>query len=220
MSRRCSGSPIPLNVLGLLDLLDRYRPTLEAELESHLVEHRSREAADLGQRALRIGRDILDLDEFSDLALPGGLAKRQRPARKARAPKARDREATRPRRSTVNSGDREAPDGRRIRYEEVPFENGSTAHSRFASGVVQTNTLHPDYIQATRTAEGRLAYAALMIGKETIAFNDRSGAAGDFLEKLLDFYFKLQTRTRTRGKKTLRTISSTGANQAHLDLPS
>ena len=30
------------------------------------------------QRALRIARDILDLDEFRDLALPGGLAKRGR----------------------------------------------------------------------------------------------------------------------------------------------
>jgi hypothetical protein len=205
--------------VALLDLLDRYRPTLEAELETHLAEHRDREAADLGQRALRIARDILDLDEFRDLALPGGLAKRQRPGRTAQAPKARGREATRTRRSTVNPGNHEAPEGRRIRYEEVPFENGSTAHSRFASGVVQTNTLHPDYAQAARTADGRLTYAALMIGKETIAFNDRTGAAGDFLEKLLDFYFKLQTRTRSRGKKTLRTISS-DAGQAHLDLPS
>lgn len=39
-----------------------------------------------------------------------------------------------------------------------------------------------------------------MIGKETIAFNDRTGIAGDFLEKLLDFYFKLQARTRN-GKR-------------------
>jgi hypothetical protein len=42
----------------------------------------------------------------------------------------------------------------------------------------------------------------LMIGKESIAFNDRTGAAGDFLEKLLDFVFMLQARSRkTRGRR-------------------
>ena len=205
--------------IALLDLLDRYRPTLEAELETHLDEHRARETADLGQRALRIARDILDLDEFRDLALPGGLAKRRRPDATTKAPTARTRGPARTRRSSANPGDHEAAEGRRIRYEEVPFENGSLAHSRFLAGVVQANTLHPDYLQAARTAEGRLAYAALMIGKETIAFNDRSGAAGDFLEKLLDFYFKLQARTRRRSKKSLGATSSP-ADQARLDLPS
>ena len=53
--------------IGLLDLLDRYRPTLESQLETHLRAHRAKQAADVEQRALRIARDILDLDEFSDL---------------------------------------------------------------------------------------------------------------------------------------------------------
>jgi len=92
-------------------------------------------------------------------------------------------------------------DPRIVQTNQTPFENGSSAHSRFVSGAVQANTLHPDYAQAARSSDGRLAYAALMIGKETIAFNDRSGSAGDFLEKLLDFSFKLQNRTRTSGKK-------------------
>ena len=39
-----------------------------------------------------------------------------------------------------------------------------------------------------------------MIGKESIAFNDRTGTTGDFLEKLLDFYFKLHARRPTRGR--------------------
>jgi hypothetical protein len=80
----------------------------------------------------------------------------------------------------------------------VPFEAGSTAHSRFIQGVVQANTLHPDFLDAARSTDSRLAYAALMIGKESIAFNDRTGTAGDFLEKLLDFYFKLQSRKAKR----------------------
>ena len=42
--------------------------------------------------------------------------------------------------------------------------------------------------------------AALMIGKESIAFNDRTGTAGDVLEKLLDRHFKLHAQRPKRGK--------------------
>ena len=67
---------------------------------------------------------------------------------------------------------------------------------------MQANTLHPDYQHAARSADARLVYAALMIGKESIAFNDRTGTAGDFLEKLLDFYFKLHAQRPARGRRS------------------
>lgn len=186
--------------IAFLDLLDRYRPTLDAELQTHLAAHRAKQASDIERRALRIARDILDLEEFRDLALPGGLAKRGRPEPAASEPAVRAREK-RARKTPKEPGDRASPRGRRIGYQEVPFENGSRAHSRFIEGVVQANTLHPDYVHAARSPESRLAYAALLIGKETIAFNDRSGLAGDFLEKLLDFHFKLFVRRPRRGRK-------------------
>jgi hypothetical protein len=53
-----------------------------------------------------------------------------------------------------------------------------------------------------------------MIGKESIARNDRSGITGDTLEKLLDFSCKLQGRTGKRGRRR----ASPGAQQAALDL--
>lgn len=204
--------------LALLDLLDRYRPTLEAELGTHLAAHRAKQAADIEKRALRIARDILDLDEFRDLALPGGLAKRNRPAAGLPSASGRQRKTARRAKPPADPGQRPSPRGQQIRYEEVPFENGARAHSRFVAGVVQANTLHPDYQQAQRTLESRLGYAAVLIGKETIAFNDRSGQAGDFLEKLLDFSFKLQSRTRKRGKQSDATPGDAG--QIGLDLPS
>jgi hypothetical protein len=195
--------------IAVLDLLDRYLPTLNAELDGHLAAYRARQASEIGERALRLARDILDLDEFRDLALPGGLAKRGRPeppvpSSSARVPKSRSRN------QPVDPGREPSTRGRRIRYEEVPFEAGAAAHSRFVDGVVQANTLHPDFVQASRSSDARLVYAALMIGKESIAFNDRSGAAGDFLEKLLDFYFKLQARSR-KTKKRLRPAEDMGA---------
>ena len=201
--------------IALLDLLDKYLPTLEAELEGHLAARRAQQASEIGDRALRIARDILDLAEFRDLALPGGLAKRGRPepaTTRAAAPGRTRRRSGEP---PKTPGQVSSARGRRIRYEEVPFEAGSTAHSRFAAGVVQANTLHQDFQQAARSGDARLAYAALMIGKESIAFNDRTGAAGDFLEKLLDFYFKLNAKKSKRGKGR---PDAMGAEQELLDL--
>ena len=187
--------------VALLDTLDRLLPTLQAELDHHLSSHRAQQASQIEERAMRLARDILDLEEFRDLALPGGLAKRGRPAPPVHDDeRSTKRGRTRRGDSPAFPGTEKSPRGRRIRYEEVPFDGGARAHSRFVEGVVQANTSHPDYIDASRSVEGRLSYAAMMIGKESIAFNDRTGAAGDFLEKLLDFVFKLQSRSRKRGR--------------------
>jgi hypothetical protein len=192
--------------VAFLDLLDRLLPTLQAELDDHLVALRTREAGAIAERALRLARDILDLDEFRDLALPGGLSKRSR-QNPALAPgagvKRRKRQPSGE--PPVGPGTEPSMRGRRIGYEELPFESGSRAHSRFVQGVVQVNTLHPDYQQAVRSTDSRLAYAALMIGKESIAWNDRSGLASDFLEKLLDFHFRLLARNRRRGRRPRKT---------------
>jgi hypothetical protein len=200
--------------IALLDLLDRYLPTLEAELDGHLAAQRARQASEIGDRALRLARDILDLDEFRDLALPGGLARRGRPEPAAPGRTAQGRTRRTNGEPPKAPGTDPSSRGRRIRYEEVPFENGSRAHSRFVSGVVQANTLHPDFLQAARSGDSRLVYAALMIGKESIAFNDRTGAAADFLEKLLDFYFKLHARKPKRARRP----RPAGAEQEPLDL--
>jgi len=37
-------------------------------------------------------------------------------------------------------------------------------------------------------------YAALMIGKETIAYNDKNHVSDEFLERLLSFLFELKRR--------------------------
>ncbi|MGH8706820.1 MAG: hypothetical protein ACREVD_02015, partial [Burkholderiales bacterium] len=84
---------------------------------------------------LRLARDILDLDEFRELALPGGLAKRGRPAPTTPVPPDRKPRARRKEPSAA-PGEVRSPRGQRIRYEEVPFDS-SLAHSRFVDGVVQ-----------------------------------------------------------------------------------
>lgn len=86
-------------------------------------------------------------------------------------------------------------EGRGINYEEIPFEEGPSKHSRYVSRIVQINTFNPDYKQEmTGSDEMKLAYATLMIGKETIAYNDKSGTVDEYLEKILTFYFRLKSR--------------------------
>lgn len=88
-------------------------------------------------------------------------------------------------------------EGPRITYEEVPFEEGPSKHSRYISRKIQINELNNDYrqeVKMSKSEEIKLAYATLMIGKETIAYNDKSGAADDYLEKILSFYFRLKNK--------------------------
>jgi hypothetical protein len=114
--------------VSFLDALDRYLPTLQAELDAYLTADGAREAEAIAERALKLARDILDLDEFRDLALPGGLARRGRPQPASEPDQAATRRTRRrtPRDDAppAEPGTDPSPRGRRIRYEEVPFASG------------------------------------------------------------------------------------------------
>lgn len=89
----------------------------------------------------------------------------------------------------------EKGEGPRINYQEIPFEEGPLKHSRYVSRIIQINTLNSDYKQETTGSQDAiLAYTVLMIGKETIAYNDKTGATDEYLEKILSFYFRLKSR--------------------------
>jgi len=89
----------------------------------------------------------------------------------------------------------EEKEGPRINYEEKPFEEGPLKHSQYISRIIQINTLNSDYKrEMIGPDEAKLVYATLMIGKETIAYNDKSGVVDDYLEKILSFYFRLKSK--------------------------
>jgi len=91
---------------------------------------------------------------------------------------------------------RELGEGR-INYEERPFEEGPSKHSRCISKILQINTLNPDYKEQMQGSDQqKLFYAALMIGKETLAFNDKTERADEFLERLLTFLFQLKRKSK------------------------
>jgi hypothetical protein len=98
-------------------------------------------------------------------------------------------------------------EGPRITYEEWPFEEGPSKHSRYISRKIQINKLNSDYrqeVKISKSEETKLAYATLMIGKETIAYNDKSGAADDYLEKILSFYFRLKNKLTGTSPTTVK----------------
>jgi len=182
--------------IDLLDALDRHRPQIETEVAQLKAEQEEKELSEVQRKALQLAREILDLEDFKDLELPGGLAKSRarngngqlKPAGEKTGEKADE------------PGDHVQPYGPRIGYQEIAFTDGRVRHSRFVKGVVQANILHPDYQQEVALSDSKLAYATLLIGKEAIAYNDKSGHADDELEKLLSFYFTLKERLRSAGR--------------------
>jgi len=87
-------------------------------------------------------------------------------------------------------------EGPRITYEEAPFIDEPSKHSRYISKKIQINELNKDYIAVKRenSEQLELLYATLLIGKEIIAYGDKSGVVDDYLEKLLSYYFELQRK--------------------------
>lgn len=189
--------------VALLEVLDRHRSQVEAEVEQLRAEERERELSEIQRQAVQLAREILDLDDFRDLELPGGLAK----ARAAGAAGAAgDDGGVRPTgrqtgEKSGDPGDHPEPRGPRIRYREVVFQEGARRHSRYSGGVVEANTLNADYQREVAAGpQSKLGYATLLIGKEAIGFNDKSGASEEQLEKLLSFYFTLKRLIGTNGR--------------------
>jgi hypothetical protein len=88
-------------------------------------------------------------------------------------------------------------EGRGISYKQEPFEDGPRRHSEFVAGTVRVNELNPDFIREDKGSDQqKLAYGALMIGKEAIAYNDKSKATDHFLEKFLSYLFQVQLKAR------------------------
>ncbi len=186
-----------------LRLLESYEGEFQRRVDALREEEARRAISELQRKAIDLARNILDTEEFRDLELPGGLARSKSPAERERSSPPGEDKGERAR----DPGDKPAPGGRRFGYEEVAFEEGPAKHSRFREGRIQANVLNPDYKrEMAGPEEARLAYAALLIGKEIVAYNDSLGACDEYLEKLLSYYFRLKQtiapRAAAPGKRT------------------
>jgi hypothetical protein len=180
---------------SLLVLLNRHRPQVEAEVEELKEREREKALSDIQKKAIQLAREILDLQEFRDLELPGQLAKPRGPAQEKRSVPTGERTGER-----SHEPGQKKNGGLRINYVEKAFEDGAGRHSRIVGGTIECNDSNPDYIQEkSGPEEAQVAYGTLIIGKETVAYNDKSGGADDHLERLLGFYFKLKARLAPSG---------------------
>jgi hypothetical protein len=171
--------------------LDKIRPSIEDEVEELRIKEEEKRLTQIQRKAIQLAREILDQQQFRGLGLLGGLSKKRGPITKHPGAHPGTLTGTRSR----TAGDVSRSGGMRIAFAEVPFEDGASRHSRFLSGTVQVNMLNQDYKrEMAGTEQAKLSYATLMIGKETIAYNDDSKAADDFLEKLLSFLFEVRAR--------------------------
>lgn len=181
--------------LQFLVELDKISSSIEEEVEELRLEEEEKKLTGIQKKAIELAREILNQEQFKSLELLGGL-RRQRGAiihRGVTHPTGISTGA----RSTAE-GTRPHLGGMRVAFAEVPFEDGSSKHSRFLSGIVQVNTTNEDYKREMKGRdEAKLAYATLMIGKETIAYNDKSKATDGFLEKLLSFTFQVKRRAKS-----------------------
>ena len=96
---------------------------------------------------------------------------------------------------------------------------------------MKANTLNSDYkreLLGPTTDSQTVFYACLIIGKETLVFNDKTGLANQYLEDLLSFLFEVKDRagatiigTRRRLSRRQRDSSSTNGQvvNGNLNLP-
>jgi len=272
--------------IGLLDELDRIRPSIEVEVEDLRQEEAKKKLTEVQRKAIELAREILNIEEFKDLELLEGLGRKLPEPRlplngfdfvpssirleprengtlplKASVPKVvpdnsevklsiddslvelkihnlilnaseADKDGivtkhisfvgksktTVPAKLVATTGNLKAiahirvaeseqkrepitgkeREGHGINYKETPFEEGPSKHSRYGhvSRVIEINELNEDYKQEVLNGseQTQLAYAALMIGKETIAYNDKTGITDEYLEKMLSFYFRLKSK--------------------------
>jgi hypothetical protein len=159
-------------------------------LKSEQLEETKRKAF---EKALELAKEILAEEAFRDLVMLSGLSRRTPPTGEQtskRKPGERTGERSR------KPGDQQASLGLRIAYQEEMFPDGVGPHSRFTAGVVVANTLNPDWRAEVQkgSLEQETMYIGLLIAKETLAFNDRTGAANDHLERMLTFLYSIKNK--------------------------
>ncbi|MEK7281302.1 MAG: hypothetical protein AAB037_02985, partial [Chloroflexota bacterium] len=173
--------------------LEKICPLLEAEVKELRDQEQQKRLTDIQKRAVELAREILDQEQFHDLDLLGGLRRTRGPVVHHGVTHPTGTETGKRPRKKDKIGH---PGGLRVYYEEVAFEKEPHLHSRFMAGTVQVNTHNEDFKrEQLGTEQERLAYGALMIGKETIVYNDLSWASNDFLEKMVSYLFQVKLVT-------------------------
>jgi len=186
------GFAIDAGWMAFMAWLESVEPSIRTEVEEHRLEEDIQRIQEVQDKAKRIAEEIFETEPWQEMELLGGMRrKRGKRKRKKRNPRGTETGE----RAKQKSGSNPDPKGLRFSFKEVPLED-PWRHSTFEAGTLKVNTRNPNYVQ--RVLKGTkiqaTRYIALLIGKETAAFNDKTGKADYYLEKLLAFQFALESR--------------------------
>ena len=180
-----------LDLVSLLDTLRSMSPELAEEIGVFQEEAENERRLGLLRRATRIAREILSQDEFLDLELIDGLS-RIRP-RQGGVGK-RTVRVSGNNRSNGSNGNGASRSYRPLVKQSI-FEGDIRRRSRISDGTIEININSPDFLALHDVPRTHLvAYVAMLLGKEMIAYNDASGVSDEALEKMVAYGTRVLAR--------------------------
>ncbi len=194
-------TPLParaqfLENLDLIDFFDSLRSIaggLEEEMGVHHEEAENERRQGLFRRATKIAREVLSQEEFLDLELIEGLTRLRRQATEENTAKVMDQARTESNGSngpngtshTNGNGTRRAS---RPILRQAVFETDPLRRSMVSQGAIEINITNPDFKALSELPRNQqVAYVAMLLGKEVIAYNDASGVSEEALEKMVAY---------------------------------
>ncbi|MFQ5934059.1 MAG: hypothetical protein ACE5KI_05395 [Dehalococcoidia bacterium] len=186
------------DVVALFGALRRMAPSLGKEIAVFQEEAENERRAGLLRRATRIAREILSQEEFLDLELIEGLT-RIRPRgdgeMNIQVSLVPPRGKTNGARRSNGSSSRQMPQDVRSIIRPTAFEGDLRRRSRLADGTIEININNPDFLALDEVPRNhQVAYVAMLLGKEIIAYNDASGVSDEALEKMVVYGNKVIER--------------------------
>ena len=170
----------------LLDALQEIGVELDKEITGFRDEAENERMQTLFRRATRLAREIFSQDEFMDLELIDGLRRVSRTTANGRdsiKDPATNGHETNGRKENGSNGH-----GRRAARDIIrraDFDGDVRHRSRLNEGAIEININSPDFLALSRVPRShQVAYVAMLLGKEIIAYNDSSRASDEALEKM------------------------------------
>lgn len=179
------------NLAKLLDALKAIGEELDTEVTGFRDEAETERLQALFRRATRVAREIFSQDEFMDLELIDGLRRISRAngdTQSANGAEANGHQAnghdTNGHRQNGTNG-RYTSGSRRPIIRRSDFGGDVRHRSRLNDGAIEINTNSPDFLALSRVPRShQVAYVAMLLGKEIIAYNDSSRASEEALDKM------------------------------------
>jgi hypothetical protein len=164
---------------------------LEKEIASFRDESEMERVQALFRRATRVAREIFSQEEFLDLELIDGLRRvnrangetQEKNGESSKTPTANGHKTNGQitNDSNVNGRGRAA----RAIIRRSDFGGDVRHRSRLNDGAIEININNPDFLALSRVPRShQVAYVAMLLGKEIIAYNDSSRASDEALEKM------------------------------------